>query len=145
MRAMLYDLLTTDPALQTKLGVDYNTLKTRVMSRRSQDDAVIPKPFIIYGLGNETNEQLSDSTANDALASRQFFQIWIHDEGGSFTLIDDIVEIIKRRLTGVQNVGAKVITVIFLETSQEFNNETYGTNFRYIRFQAVKAKAGTPS
>lgn len=144
MRAWLYDLLVTDPNLQTELGGDTG-IRERVMPRRSQGTINVAKPFLIFGLGNATNEQLEDSTANDAEAQRQFFQIWIHDEGESYVLIDDLVEMVKARLIGASSPPDKVMTTRYLETSQEFNNETYGTNFRYIRFQAIIAKGGTPS
>lgn len=139
MRAWLYDHLTTDPELQGFFGGPVGILE-RVMPRRSQGNILVPKPFLIYGLGNSTNEQLGDSTATDEeelQAERQFFQVWIHDEGGSYLQIDDIVAQVKKRLTGASDVPSRVNTVIYLETSQEFNNETYNTIFRYIRFQAI--------
>lgn len=142
MRALLYDLLTTDTDLQQELG-GADAIKARVMPRRSQGNINIEKPFIIFGLGNATNEQLSDSTSDDEEAYRQFFQIWVHDEGESFVRIDDLIQIIKRRLIGVTSPAHHVVTIFWLETSQEFNNETYNTNFRYIRFQAVIAQGGT--
>lgn len=146
MRAMLYDLLTTDPVLQAAMGVTYEELQERVTPRRAQENNDIPKPFAVYGLGNSTNEGLTDSTAkNPDGAERQFFQVWIHDEGGDYTQIDNLVEIVKKRLTGQGNPAYRVITIQYLETSQEFSNETYGTLFRYIRFQAIKAKVVTPS
>lgn len=144
MRAWLYDRLTTDPDLQGELG-GADAALTRIMPRRSQTTINVDRPFLIYGLGNETNEQLADSTADDAEAARQFFQVWVHDEGESFVLIDDLVEMVKRRLIGANAPAFDIVTIAWLETSQEFNNETYGTNFRYIRFQAILAKGKTPS
>lgn len=148
MRAFLHDLLHTDIELQTYLGLTPEELQARVMPRRAERTIDIPKPFLIYGLGNASNMDLSDSTANepnDAEAERQYFQVWIHDEGGDFSVIDDIVEIVKRRLRGAQSTAHGIYTIEYLETSQEFNNETYNTNFRYIRFQAIKVKVGAPA
>jgi hypothetical protein len=148
MRAWLYDWIVSDPALASKLGVDLDDLPSHVTPRRAQENVTyedLPRPFLIYGLGNATAEQLSDSTANDAQAERQFFQVWVHDEGGDFNLIDEIVAIVIKRLRGAKSVPDFVYTVEYLETSQEFNNQTYGTNFRYIRFQAIKAKVGAPA
>lgn len=136
MRAWLYDRLTTDPNLWPYLGGEFD-IQRRVMPRRSQENILGPRPFIIYGLGNTSNEQLGDSTAQDHEAYRQFFQIWIHDEGGSYFDIDDIVEVVKKRLEGASDPISHLTTVIWLETSQEFNNETYNTLFRYIRFQGI--------
>lgn len=142
MRALLYDLLTTDTDLQAELG-GVEAIKARVMPRRSQGTINVAKPFIIFGLGNASNEYLADSTADDAEAYRQFFQIWVHDEGSSFVKIDRLIDIVKQRLVGANSRLFKVTTIIWLETSQEFNNETYNTNFRYIRFQAIIAQGGT--
>lgn len=143
MRAWLYDLLTTDVPLQSDLG-GAEGIKDRVMPRRSEGDILSAKPFLIYGLGNSTDEGLVDSTANDGQAERQFFQVWIHDEGGSYALIDDLVKKVKKRLIGASSPANRVTTIRYLETSQEFNNETYNTIFRYIRFQAIIATGGTP-
>lgn len=147
MRAWLYDLLWTDPELQDLLNLTAVQLQDRVMPRRSQQDVVnLETPFLIYGLGNDTNEGLVDDTSSyEVEAERQFFQVWVHDQGGDFGLIDDIVRVVKARLRGQQSVPDRVLVVQYLETSQEFNNETYGTNFRYIRFQAIKAKVGIPT
>lgn len=139
MRTWLYDTLTQDPALQVRLG-GVEAALTRVIPRQSETDIVIPKPFLIFGMGNSTNEQLEDSTANDAQAERQFFQVWIHDEGGSYDLIDDMVPEVKNALVGKSHPPSKLLTVAYLETSSEFSNETYNTLFRYIRFQGILAQ-----
>lgn len=144
MRAWLYDLLTTDEDIANALG-GVEAVVDRVVPRRSQDDINIPTPYIIYGLGNATDEGLGDSTAGDVEAERQFFEVWVHDAGGTFTTIDDIIVLVKKRLTGATNPAANVMTIRYLETSGEFSNETYNTIFRYIRFQAIRAKEGTPS
>lgn len=144
MRAFLYDTLTGDTDLQTDLG-GAEGIKDRVIPRRSRGDILVTRPFLIFGLGNATSEQLEDSTANDAQAERQFFQIWVHDEGESYLLIDQMIDKVKKCLIGAISVEHKILTIRYLETSQEFNNESYNTIFRYIRFQAIRAKAGTPS
>lgn len=146
MRPWLYDTLILDEDLQSDLG-GVEGIKTRVIPRRSRGNILGPRPFLVFGLGNDTNEQLNDSTADDedVVAHRQFFQIWVHDEGESFVKIDELVDKVKKSLTGEQSFSHQVVTIRWLETSQEFNNETYNTNFRYIRFQAIIAKGGTTS
>lgn len=143
MRAWIYDTLIASTDLQAELG-GVEGIKTRVMPRRSQESTPpeVDKPFIIFGLGNDTNELLTDSTADDedGFAHRQFWQIWVHDEDSSYVLIDDLVEVVKNLFLGASSPAHKVLTTRWLETSQEFNNQTYGTNFRYIRFQSIIAK-----
>lgn len=139
MRAWLHDTLCDHEPLRLQMGIaGVEEMRTRVMPRRSEETINVAKPFLIYGLGNATSEQLSDATAQDKNAERQFFQVWIHDEGGDFGLIDEIVPTIIDLLRGASSPADKVVTIEYLETSGEFNNETYNTNFRYIRFQAIR-------
>ena len=146
MRAFLYDTLITSPDLRTHFG-GVEGIKTRVIPRQAKD-IILPeekKPFLVMGMGNATSFQLSDSTANDAYAERQFFQIWVHDKGQSYLDIDEIyIPAVKARLIGASHVPSRVITIEYLETSQEFSNETYNTIFRYIRFQAIRGKVLAP-
>lgn len=145
MRVWLYDTLTGDEELQAKLG-GVEGIRTRVVPRRSKTNIEVQSPFLIYGLGNNTNEGLGDPTANDVDAHRQFFQIWIEDEdSGSYALIDEFIPILKRLLVGASSPEHNIMTIAWLETSQEFNNETYNTLFRYMRFQAILGKTGVPS
>lgn len=145
MRPLLYDLLTTDTDLQSDLGGASDILN-RVLPRRSRENILVVRPFLVFGLGNATSEALVDSTANDPVdkdGERQFFQVWVHDDSESYALIDNIVEKVKRRLIGVSSTEHRVLTIAYLETSAEFNNETYNTLFRYIRFQAIKTQERT--
>jgi hypothetical protein len=143
MRVWLYDTLVADTALRTLLGVevaDDATMGLRIKPRQSEtrippDEEI---PFIIYGLGNETNEGLAE--ANDHVAERQFFSIWIHDRGGDYTLIDSIVARVKVIFKEVSAPSYQVTMINYLETSQEFENQTYNTLFRYVRFQAIISK-----
>lgn len=135
MRAWLYDRLVTDPDLQLLWGMTQVELADRVAPRESGEQVRTEFPYLIYGLGTNTNEALADD--DDHEAHRQFFQVWIHDSGGSFGLIDDTVPIVKRRLVNASDPASRVTTVRWLETSGEFSNNTYGSLFRYLRFQAI--------
>lgn len=147
MRAWLYDQLTTSTDLQSDLG-GVGGILTRVLPRRSKMEVAVenlPRPFLVFGLGNATNQGLVDDTANDPRdkdAQNQFFEVWVHDEGGSYVLIDSLVAKIIKLLRGASSKADGILVVNYLETSQEFNNETYNTNFRYIRFQAVMITGG---
>jgi hypothetical protein len=148
MRAWLYETLVTDPTMidvssdDRRFGGDQTAVRDRVLPRRGEETINGPRPFVIYGLGNATNEHLADDAAEDHTAYRQFFTIWIHDEGPWFGRIDDAISRIKRRLVGASDPDSGVMEVIWLENSQEFNNDTYNTIFRYMRFQAVIGKSG---
>jgi hypothetical protein len=143
MRTFLYDHLTSSEDLQEHLG-GVEGIQDRVMPRQSQENILAERPFLVYGLGNSSNEDLGDPTANDYEAERQFFQVWIHDEPGDYQLIDDLAEMVKRRLVGMNVPQYHITTIAFLETSAEFSNQTYNTIFRYIRFQAIKSQGVIP-
>lgn len=138
MRVWLYDTLASDPALLDFVDDDDPTTQPRIFPRESLGSSVVPKPYIVYGLGTNTNEQLAED--DDHEADRQFFQIWIHDEGGDYTQIDDMIEVVKDLLRNASSKADNVIMVRWLETSQEFSDQTMNTIFRYIRFQAIRAR-----
>jgi len=143
MRIWLYDTLVADAPLRTLLGVeliDTATMMKRIKPRQSET-SIPPNediPFLVIGLGNETNEGLAE--ADDHITERQFFSIWIHDRGGDYTLIDQIIDRVKKIFREAFSVEYQVTMVTYLETSQEFENQTYNTLFRYVRFQAIISK-----
>lgn len=141
MRVWLFNLLRTSPEIQTLMGYTQEEMNDQVVPRESQRTINLTKPFLVYGLGNNTNENLSEDP--DHIAHRQFFQVWVHDDAGSFLMIDRVVEEVKSLLVGASSLADQVTTVRWLETSQEFSNETYNTIFRYVRFQAVVSRGVT--
>ena len=139
MRPWLFDMLSNSPELRTLLNITFPELAVRIIPRESQTTLTnIPRPFIVYGLGQTTNEGLGET--NEHEARRQFFQLWVHDEGGDYGLIDEILEILKDTFQGQSAPAFNVSHVLWLENSQEFSNETYNTLFRYSRFQAIISK-----
>jgi hypothetical protein len=140
MRVFLFDTLAGSTDLQAKLGFtsDAASARAKIKPRESASNINIVKPYLVYGIGNATNEDLAEDTDHEAY--RQFFQIWVHDEGGSYQLIDDTLEILKNLLVGQTDPSSKVSGIRWLENSQEFSNETLNTIFRYARFQAIISK-----
>lgn len=141
MRPWLFDTISTDQTIQALLGGSLESVLERIVPRQSQQNINLVKPFIIFGLGNNTNENLSEDP--DHIANRQFFTVWVHDEGGDYQKIDDIIEALKALLVGKSSSAYNISNIYWLETSQEFDNDTYETLFRYVRFQAIISK-GAP-
>lgn len=140
MRAWLYDELTQCEELWPFYGGE-EAIKDRVIPRRAKQTInVSDGGFIVFGLGHLSEEGLSEDP--DFEMGRQFFQIWVHDPGPSYHKVDDIIPIIKKLFRGRGEASLGINQVRYLETSQEFNNETYNTIFRYIRFQAIITKQG---
>lgn len=142
LRQFIYQRMTGSDDLKTWLGVgEEESISDRIMPRASQTTITGPRPFIIYGLGNITNEFQSEDGVR---AYRQFLQIWLHDEGGDYSRIDNGLEVVKTLFVNAQSADCDLTTINWLETSQEFTSEQYNTIFRYHRFQAIIANGSNP-
>lgn len=130
MREWLAATLSTDPDLVA-------VLDDRMYQGESLDSSQVTPPFLVYTIGNATDERLSEEPDSPV---RQFFQIYIHDRGGDYTQIDNIVGLVKARLKNQSDKDAGIITVVYLETSRDLDDQTMGTILRYIRFVAIKEK-----
>jgi len=130
MRVWLYSRLTGSSALAAYVN-------GRIIQGESAEQANILEPFIVYTIGNATDEELSEEPEGP---QRQFFQIYIHDRGGDYSRIDNIVAIIKTLLRNQSDKASGIINVIYLETSRDLDDSTMGTILRYIRFVAIKEK-----
>ena len=133
MRTWLYSTLTNDLALASLLGVDLTGLAARVFQGESLDTRLTPKPYLVYTLGNKTDELLSEEDT----AARQFFTIFIHDDPFDFARVDSIVSRVKSLLSLNQVKSSGIIMVRHLETSRDLDDSTLGTILRYVRFQAI--------
>lgn len=140
MRAWLYDELTQCEDLWPFYGGE-EAIKQLIIPRRGKQTINLgSQGFIIFGLGHLSEEDISEDP--DFEMGRQFFQIWVHDPGPSYQVVDEVLPIVKKLFRGRSEKTLGINQVRYLETSQEFNNETYNTVFRYIRFQAIIAKQG---
>jgi len=125
-RTWLYGKIASTP------GVDQ-----RVFAKKTMTSSIEQHPFMVYKFGNNTNEEL----AEDVDASRQFVQIYIHDyadkETGDYTKIDEIIRWLKQNLRNQSSAEDGVLTTIYLETSQDLDDDTLNTVMKYVRFQLV--------
>lgn len=130
MREWLYNILDTN--------TDYMALMPGGLWQ-GESLVVTPsqKPFTVYTIGNSTDEQLSDDPQGP---ERQFFQIYIHDEGGDYTRIDDAVWLLRQILEGASSADYGILQVYHLETSRDLDDSTMNTILRYVRFQAVRMR-----
>lgn len=133
-RTAVYQALAndTDPEYRALIGED----NPRVFAKKSMTSSIEGTPYLVYKMGNSSAELLSEERD----AERQFFQVWVHDfhdgETADYMRIDEVVKHVKRILTKLNGQG--IWTVTFLETSQDLNDETLNTLFRYLRFQMIK-------
>ena len=138
MRTWLYDKISTHTPLKTIIDAANSsniTLSDHVSQGEVLSDRLFPKPYIYYNIGNRTNQNMGE----DVLVYNQFFQVFIHDVPGDYTLIDDLVkELIKLLHQSTGEEGKyQIIRVQFLEASADLDDDTLGTIMRYVRFVAV--------
>lgn len=129
MRQFVYERLTGDSAIQA-------IVDDRVKQGESMDIAELRHPFLVYRIGNETNELFSE---DDLKPHRVFFQVYIHDRGGDYMRIDDLVKLVINALVGGPYPEYKILRVNYLETSRDLDDAEMGTILRYVRFQAVRS------
>ena len=109
----------------------------RVFAKKSMTSSVEDHPYIVFKFGNNTNRDLSEAVD----ASSQFVQIFVHDyadtETGDYLKIDEVIKEIKTKLENQGSAADGVITTLYLETSQDLDDLTLSTVFKYIRLQLV--------
>ena len=129
MRQFVYDRLSDDVAIAA-------VVDDRVKQGESMIIAELTVPFLVYRIGNETSEQFSEDPLEP---HRVFFQVYIHDRGGDYTRIDDLVPLVIAALKGGPYPEYKILRVNYLETSRDLDDAEMGTIMRYVRFQAVRS------
>lgn len=129
-RTWLYTKLTTYPGLTALVG-------DRVFAKKSMTSAIEEHPYIVYQLGNSTDIGL----AEDQDINTQFVQIFVHDysdgEVADYIRVDEVVAQIRLALRLQSSNVHQVFTTQYLETSQDLNDETLNTVFKYLRYQLI--------
>lgn len=131
-RTWLYHQLTAaeHTALRELIG-------DRVFAKKTMQSSVEVHPYLVFKLGNDTNEALAETVD----VHRQFIQIFVHDYTdvtvGDYQKIDDIITELKKILVNASSAPDGVISVQYLETSQDLNDETLSTVMKYVRFQLI--------
>lgn len=129
MRQFVYETLSGNAPIQAVVA-------DRVFQGESMLVAEMAHPFLVYRIGNETNELFSEDTLRP---HRVFFQVYIHDRGGDYMRIDDLVKLVIDALVGGPYPAYKILRVNYLETSRDLDDAEMGTILRYVRFQAVRS------
>lgn len=132
LRHWLYQTVSNDSTLQDFWG-------TRFYQGERLLEVPLTKPFGVYRMGNDTDEGLSEDRSEFA-PHTQFAQIFVHDEGGDYGTIDDIVDRLKVLLDGAgPSKEHQLICCRHLETSRDLDDDQMGTILRYARFLLVAA------
>lgn len=131
-RTWLYHQLTSPS--NTEL---YSLIEGRAFAKKTMSSSVEAHPYLIFKLGNDTNEELSETED----IHRQFIQIYVHDytdvQTADYMKIDEVIRALKNLLSNAQSEEDGIISVIYLETSQDLNDLTLGTVMKYVRFVMI--------
>lgn len=144
-RIWLYEQLTTFPGLISLIG----GTNPRVFAKKSMTSNQEDHPFVVYKMGFKTNEDLAEVMPGDGhdLAGygyeryRQFAQVWVHDysdtKTGDYLRIDQVLEQIKLAVHNKSSPAHGVVLARYIEVSQDLNDETLNTVFKYARIQMI--------
>lgn len=109
----------------------------RVWAKKAMTSSVEGTPYLVYKMGNDTDISLSESDQHNG----QFCQVWVHDfsDGkiADYVKIDEVIRAVKAAFHLWNDPESGIIAVQYLETSQDLNDETLNTVFRYLRFQMI--------
>ena len=133
-RTFVYSRLTVPSVANFVGGVD----NPRVFAKKTMTSAVEEMPFIVYKLGVESNLDI----AEDERLVRQYLQVWVHDvdseDHADYMRIDEVLSAVKESLHLASSISDGVISSEFIETSQDFNDDTLNTLFKYSRFTLIR-------
>ena len=134
-RTFIYKKLTTHQPLTNMIGGATNP---RVFGKKSMTSSIENHPYVVFKMGHDAPEHLSEDTD----ITRQYFQVWVHDyfseDHVDFMRIDQVLSAVKDALMNQSSAEDKVWTIKHVETSQDFDDDTLNTIFRYHRFQIIR-------
>lgn len=134
-RTFIYRTLANNPGVTSLVGGASNP---RIFAKKSMTSSVEECPYIVYKLGNETSLDFAETHE----MSNQFFQVWVHDfhdgDVADYEKIDEVISAVKSAFFLASSGSDMVYSVKFLETSQDLNDDTLNTVFKYVRFILVK-------
>lgn len=133
LRNWVYKTLTQNASVKALIGGS----DPRVFAKKSMTSLKEDHPYVVYKLGNDVSFELSEERS----PSNQYIQIWVHDyqsqEVADYSLVDQVIDAIKAALLNTA-LPKSAWTITWIETSQDLDDDTLNTVFRYMRFRVVK-------
>lgn len=106
----------------------------RMFQGESLLTAQIEKPFLVFRMGNRTNEELAEDMPG---VGRQFLSIYLHDVPADYSQIDRMEMAVIHGLNLASSEPDSIITTRYLETSRDLDDQALKTIYRYLRFQLI--------
>lgn len=125
-RQWIFDKLTTDPDLVAIH--EGRVVSTRGLRERPE------LPFLAIDFSTST-----DLLSN--VAERQLFRVWVHDEAGSYDVIDEALELLRNLLVTGES-DADVLACSFSENSPDFFDSGLNTAVRFGRYYVTRIREG---
>lgn len=121
MRKTIRDLIIADEVLTSMIPAE------RWNGSRSMTDTP-PRPFaeIRFGGGQRGMAHIE----------RRRLELWIHDDEGSYTLIDDVIVELKRVLDGVEHQG-NLMSCKWVSDSTDLYDGGHHTNTKSSGFECI--------
>ena len=129
MRQFIIDSLKASTGVTDLVG-------NRIYQGEALTASELTRPFLIYRVGNETTESISEDAQTP---HRVYFQVYVHDNPADYTKIDTLCQEVRQALVGGPYPDYKILRVAYMETSRDLDDDTMRTIFRYLRFQAIRS------
>lgn len=100
------------------------------------------KPFVVMREMDTNPFNIAKDTR--PYANRKIFMFYVHDEKGSYSRIDRIIEVLRetvRSLTDqVSDTGSRCLEATWEGTSGDLEDPTYNSNMKYATFTLVSTQ-----
>jgi hypothetical protein len=126
IRSWIYGKMAGYAPLTTLVG-------TRIYESSKMQE-VPTKPYLMYKMFATAPEMMGDDLSK---VITQGFQVFVHDVPGDFLRIDDIIQLLRFLFTNASDKVAGVISVRWIDVSEDFKDSDMGTNTRFIRFRVL--------
>lgn len=128
MRALMYSVITGAPSLTNLIPAE------RWIGGGAVDEPPA-RPFAVI--------RITDSPLSISKAAKPTVQIWVHDNRGSYTKIDRILEALHAVLIAVEDLEdatSRIACIEWTGDSPDLVDTDYNTNVRYATFSLTGRK-----
>lgn len=138
MKKLFATVAKNTPALQSKVA-------KRIFRAGSLGHGNIPAkpkfPFVVYREVDVQAINVAKDTAPET--RRHVWQIYVHDERGSYSRIDSILEVLRETVVGLtyqtSSTGAYCREAVWNGTSGDSEDPTYDSNMKYATFTLISS------
>lgn len=130
MRQWIYDVLRTSLAMQGLLGNPPAIFEGGALTKVPEVDQ-----FLVIRFGAEAPELDGDDDL-DELPQNSNVQLWAHDRGGDYLVIDKILKTARRVLSGA-TMPANGFNCRWVEGSRDFKDPDFNTLTKYSRYVLI--------